>query len=246
MLKRLLIIGAILAGLATLVITQTHIRSKIERIAVQRDQNARAWELETAARLKTQALLAEKEAALAGALKSAAEIGAQRDEAQTSLERERLAGLALRKELQEAQNEKSLLARALDLTKEAPAKLARAEAVNATLTVQNAALAQRVRELEDVVGPYPPPPADLKANVVTVDPKWGFVVLDIGKTQRAKPTWNLLVTRAGTLVGKVEITTVLENRCIANVLPGWSLGQIQEGDQVIPEIRVSHLTGPAR
>jgi hypothetical protein len=34
-------------------------------------------------------------------------------------------------------------------------------------------------------------------------------------------------------VGKVKIVSVEPNRSIANIMPGWKLGEIMEGDQVI-------------
>ena len=44
----------------------------------------------------------------------------------------------------------------------------------------------------------------------------------------------MLVNRNGKLVGKVVVRTVQKDRSIANVLPGWELGEVMEGDQVIP------------
>jgi len=44
----------------------------------------------------------------------------------------------------------------------------------------------------------------------------------------------LLVNRDGRLVAKVKITSVQKNRCVANVMPGWQLGDVIEGDLVIP------------
>jgi len=44
----------------------------------------------------------------------------------------------------------------------------------------------------------------------------------------------LLVSRDGRLVAKVIISDVQKGRCIANVMPGWKLTDVLEGDQVIP------------
>lgn len=75
---------------------------------------------------------------------------------------------------------------------------------------------------------------DLKGNVVVVDPKWDFVVLDIGDEQGVLQDGELLVSRAGKLVAKVIVRTVEKDRCIANIVPGWKLGDVFEGDQVTP------------
>jgi hypothetical protein len=77
-------------------------------------------------------------------------------------------------------------------------------------------------------------PADLKGQVIVVDPKWDFVVLNIGEDQGVLEAGELLVSRDGKLVAKVIIRTVEKNRCIANVMPGWKLGEIFEGDEVTP------------
>jgi len=77
-------------------------------------------------------------------------------------------------------------------------------------------------------------PASLKGTVMAVDPKWNFVVLNVGENQGVLPQGELLVSRDGRLVGKVVISSVQKDRSIANLVPGWQLGDIIEGDQVIP------------
>jgi hypothetical protein len=42
-----------------------------------------------------------------------------------------------------------------------------------------------------------------------------------------------MVSRGGKLIGKVKVATVHAERSIANVMPGWKLGELMEGDQVI-------------
>ena len=71
-----------------------------------------------------------------------------------------------------------------------------------------------------------------KGRILVVDPKWDFVVLDIGGNQELKPNGVLVVSRDGKLIGKVKITTVQQDRSIANVLPGWKLQELLEGDVV--------------
>jgi hypothetical protein len=44
----------------------------------------------------------------------------------------------------------------------------------------------------------------------------------------------LLVNRNGKLVAKVKVRSVQKDRAVANVMPGWQLGEVMEGDQVTP------------
>jgi len=76
--------------------------------------------------------------------------------------------------------------------------------------------------------------ADLKGKVVDVDPKWDFVVLNIGDEQGAIQDGEMLVSRDGKLVAKVIISRVEKDYCIANVVTGWKLGEMIEGDDVSP------------
>jgi cell shape-determining protein MreC len=77
-------------------------------------------------------------------------------------------------------------------------------------------------------------PASLKGKVLVADPKWNFVVLNVGEDQGVLEYGELLVNRDGRLVAKVVVRSVQKDRCIANVMPGWELGEVMEGDLVIP------------
>jgi hypothetical protein len=77
-------------------------------------------------------------------------------------------------------------------------------------------------------------PANLKGSVVAVDPKWEFVVLNVGEDQGVLPDGQLLVSRDSKLVAKVIVRTIYKNSCIANVMPNWKLGEVFEKDVVTP------------
>ena len=77
-------------------------------------------------------------------------------------------------------------------------------------------------------------PEGLKGTVVVSDPKWDFVVLDIGSEQGVLEKGELLVNRDGKLVAKVRVFRVEKDRSIANLVGGWRLGDIVEGDSAIP------------
>ncbi|MGA2683865.1 MAG: hypothetical protein ABSF51_02310 [Verrucomicrobiota bacterium] len=76
--------------------------------------------------------------------------------------------------------------------------------------------------------------ADLKGRIVAVDPKWNFVVLNIGGDQGVLNDGEMLVSRDGKLVAKVIVRSVQKDRSIANIVPGWQLGDVIEGDEVTP------------
>ena len=77
-------------------------------------------------------------------------------------------------------------------------------------------------------------PAALAGKVLVTDPKWQFIVLDAGIHQGVVKHGELLVSRGGKLVGKVIVQRVAKDRSIANVMPGWELTEILEGDEVMP------------
>ncbi len=75
-------------------------------------------------------------------------------------------------------------------------------------------------------------PDGLKGKIVAVDPKYDFVVLNIGANEGVLERGKLLVNRNGKLVGKVQIVSVEPERCIANLIPDFRGGDLMEGDEV--------------
>jgi hypothetical protein len=74
---------------------------------------------------------------------------------------------------------------------------------------------------------------DLRGQVIAVDPKYEFIVLNIGEQDGVLERGEMLVNRSGRLVAKVRILSVEPGRSIANVLPDWKQAEILEGDTVI-------------
>ncbi len=100
------------------------------------------------------------------------------------------------------------------------------------------ALTRKTAELERFTGGEKPIylPAKLLGKIVVSDPKWDFVVINVGEEEGVLPYGELLVSRAGVLVAKVIVRDVQKGRSIANIIPGWKMAdvEIMEGDQVIP------------
>ncbi len=113
------------------------------------------------------------------------------------------------------------------------------DTITATRT-ENNLLGQKIRKLQNELAVYKTPeytvplPSDLKGKVVVTDPKWNFVIVNVGEEQGVLEHGELLINRNGKLVAKVRVRTVQKNQSIANVMPGWQLGDVLEGDVVIP------------
>src|SRR5207248_3910224 len=119
-------------------------------------------------------------------------------------------------------------------------ELKRFQETVATMSTENNLLLQRVRKVENELEVYVHPehpvllPAGLKGTVLVVDPKWNFVVLNVGGDQGVLERGELLVNRNGKLVAKVRVSSVQKGSSVANLVPGWQLGEILEGDVAIP------------
>jgi hypothetical protein len=105
---------------------------------------------------------------------------------------------------------------------------------------ENTLLGKRIKKLDADLAFYRDPfktielPATIKGKVLVCDPKWHFVVINAGEDQGVLEHGELLVNRDGKLVAKVIVSSVQKDRCVANVMTGWQLGEIFEGDLVIP------------
>jgi hypothetical protein len=95
------------------------------------------------------------------------------------------------------------------------------------LNVQLRTFVNQTEEVEAVL------PSGLKGNVLVVDPKWDFVVLNIGEKQNVMPHGVMMVSRDGKLIAKIKVVSVQADRCIANIMPQWKLGDVMEGDLVL-------------
>jgi hypothetical protein len=76
-------------------------------------------------------------------------------------------------------------------------------------------------------------PTGLRGKIIAVDPKYDFVVLNIGEDQGVKERGEMMVDRDGKLLGKVRIKSVSKDRCVANILANWKRGEVMEGDEVL-------------
>jgi prefoldin subunit 5 len=94
------------------------------------------------------------------------------------------------------------------------------------LHAENEQLKERVEELSTT-------PVGLRGHVSVVQGKWGFVVMDLGHSQRVQPNSEFLVYRDSKFVGKVQVVSVAANNCIAQILPDYLKHPPQPGDLVV-------------
>jgi len=110
---------------------------------------------------------------------------------------------------------------------------------NVALSEENRVLARKVDSLDNRIAMYEGRQQkvvlrrDLRGEVVAVDPKYDFVVLNIGESDGVLERGEMLVNRGGKLVAKVRVLSVEPQTSVANVLPDWRQAEIMEGDAVM-------------
>lgn len=251
MLLRICLVLAILAGAGVIAVSHFKVRPHIQSIIDQREQNAKDRDRERGGRLKAEKSLKETEAKLADTERNLEETKGQLTAANsraTMLET-RVTDLSktldqTKQTLTEAQQRLSRF----QLSGLEPEQIITLRDSVKGLTDENAVLREELKvvvkrnmiltnELFALRSPDPdaPPPMTpgLKGKVLVVDPKWDFVVLDIGEEQGVVEKGVLMVSRNSRLVAKVRVTNVQPKRSIANIMPGWKLGEVMEGDIVL-------------
>lgn len=73
----------------------------------------------------------------------------------------------------------------------------------------------------------------LSGKVTAVDPKWDFVIIDMGANHGLLKNGELSISREGKLVARVKVSRVETDYAIANVMPGFKKSEIREGDAVL-------------
>jgi cell shape-determining protein MreC len=250
MLMRISLIIAIVVGLAAAVLSFTHVKTKIDNVVAERNDWHGKFDKTDAELTETKGTLAKTEKELTQTKETLATTQKERDDAvaKSEVESKKSADLAeklnkttterddARAELAAYQNTGYKPEQILALGKQVLDGQKALEASIEEKKILQYAYEKANNELERITGkrPYITMRADLKGSVLVADPKWEFVVLNVGQEDGAKEHGELLVSRDGKLVAKVIIREVQKNRCIANLLPGWKLTDVTEGDVVIP------------
>jgi septal ring factor EnvC (AmiA/AmiB activator) len=250
MLLRLSLVIAILAALAVGVLNFVLVKEKIETVEKHRADEETAKVAAQTELASTKKELDKTSADLKQTKETLATTTEQRDKLQAEVASltKKAADLAekLAKSTQERDDARAELA-AYKATGQTPEqilgfvdKIKKLQETIEVASMENKLLAQKLRRTEvklakiidpDYLVPLPP---ELKGKVIATDPKWDFVVLDVGEDQGVLTDGELLVNRNGKFVARVRVRTVEKGRCVANIMAGTKLGEVLEGDQVLP------------
>lgn len=251
MLLRICLILAILTGVGVIGVSQFMLKPQIEEIITTRDHNKTEWDKSKSELAKTKTTLKNTSEKLAKTESTLEETKTQLTATTAKFEGEQKRANGLQDNLNKSNGElkaakdqlfafestgvkpeeiKGLVASVKSLTVESQA-----------LKVENGVLAKKLNVKEEEIAQLrgeksqdPYLPRDIRGKVVVVDPKWDFLVLDIGAKNSLVQNGVLLVSRNGELVAKVRVMEVQENRSIANIMPGWKIKDVTEGDLVLP------------
>ncbi len=250
MLIRISLIVALVAGLAAVGLNIFEVKPKISNLETTLTTTSNTLVTTTLQLTKTTSDLKKTTAELKQTKTELEATTAAKDKAETELaaQTKRADGLSndLNKTRAERDSAQQQLA-AYKVTDVTPDQILtfnkRFKALQDNLTVsedENQVLARTLKKVKNELARYVSPekhvflPASLTGKILVADPKWNFVVLNVGENQGVLKYGEFLVNRNGRLVAKVMVSSVEKDRCIANVLPGWELGEVMEGDQVIP------------
>lgn len=250
MLIRISLIVAIVAGLAAGVLNFIKVKEKIDIVVAERNDWNQKWVTTDAELNTTQNKLTNTEKELDKTKESLAQSQQERAAALAEADAQNARATKLTEDLGRAIRERDDARADLaayvatgftppqiaELGRQIKAGQEALEAVQTEKEVLQSVYLKTKAKLDWITGEvkYVELPGTLRGKVLVTDPKWEFVVVNVGEAEGAKLNGELLVSRDGKLVGKVIITEVQKNRSIANVIPGWKIGDVIEGDQVIP------------
>jgi hypothetical protein len=249
---RICLILAILAGIGVIVVSQVQLRTQIQTIIQDRNTNKENWDKEKNRANKLNKELGDTKTKLTATEKSLTQTQTELTSTKSSLDDEKKRAKGLQDNLDKTKA--SLLAsdqelsawKALGIPVEGvkgvidSEKTLRSE--SQVLMAENKIMAKKLTDAMQELDGYKrgnpdadlPLAATIRGKVVAVDPKWSFVVLDVGAEQGVKEKGVLLVSRNSKLIAKVKVTSVQGNRSVANIVPGWKIGELLEGDLVVP------------
>lgn len=251
MLLRICLILAILTGVGVIGVSQFMLKPQIEEIISQRETNKKGWDDTKKDLTKTKSTLKTTSEKLAKTEKDLEDNKSQLAATTTKFESEqkRANGLqdSLNKSNAELKNAKDELY-TYSATGVKPEEIKGLISNVKSLTVENQGLKAevdvfskklknaetRINELVGTQQEDPYIPKEVRGKVLVVDPKWDFLVLDVGSRHNVPKNGVLLVSRNGELVAKVRVAEVQDGRSIANIMPGWKIKDVTEGDVVVP------------
>jgi len=249
MLLRIFLIVAILAGIGVIAVSQLKVKPHIQGIIDEREKNLAKWQQEEKNRKQKEKELAATTTKLNQTTKDLEETQTQLAGTKSQYEAEQKRANGLQANLTKTQGDLKTAYQDLEawrllgipvetvrlvIASEKKLRVAN-EALEEEKKVISTELTKAKRTIAELTGPNEDPemPVGLAGKILVVDPKWNFVVLNIGEKQGAVRRGVLLVSRNSKLIGKVRISSLQADRSIANIMPGWKLGEVAEGDSVL-------------
>jgi uncharacterized protein YhaN len=248
MLTRISLIIAILAGLGAGSLTFTKVQDIITSTRTERDDWHKKDTDELAAHTKTKKTLADTKSTLDKTQKTLDTTKGELEAANGKVDELTKNNTDLTAKLEKTTGERDDAQQQLERWRNLPspeeirgviADLDKTRKAKDALVGENKLLVSKVHEWESRWNNFFQNseevllPTGLRGKVVAVDPKFNFVVLNIGEDQGARQRGVLMVDRDGKLLGKVRITSVTKDECVANILSDWKRGNIMEGDEVL-------------
>lgn len=246
---RICLILSIIAAIGALVITQTKVTTKINDLTTDLDTTknnlttSQAAESKAKKESKEARDLAEQLTRDLGETKARVEVAEgkaiQQENRANELAKDLATTTVARNEAQQKLNQYEIVGVPPEQIKKLSDDVKKVSAERDAHIEEGKAFSRTINQLRAEVSRFKGDdvkvklPAGLKGKILAVDPKWDFVVLDIGSNQGVLEYGEMMVNRDGKLVAKVQITSVQANRCIANVLQDWKQVDLQEGDQVL-------------
>jgi hypothetical protein len=251
MLLRICLILAIVTGLGVIGVSQFMLKPQIEEIIKTRDDNKAGWDRTSAELSKTKKTLKDTSEKLAKTETTLEETKGQLVATTGRFEAEQKRANGLQQTLDKTKADLKVASDELAAWAGLGLKVEQVRGViddaknlkiaNEGLQQEGKVLASKLqtaeRKIKDLTSDKetdPPVPQHVRGKVLVVDPKWDFLVLDVGAKNELLERSVLLVSRNGELVAKIRVTNVQDQRSIANIMPGWKIKDVLEGDVVLP------------
>ena len=254
---RICLVLAILTGIGVIVLNMVVLKPQFEGIIQVRNDNKTGWDKAEGEKKKLAKTLKETEVDLKSTKSTLDTTKSDLDTAnakvteQTKLATERAAAIAKLSAQLKATEDELAAWKATGFTVDQIAGLVKQlkdiKLMNDGLGEENKLFKTKMDKLEKEIAVLkgtdvdPRLPSSARGMVLVVDPKWDFLVLDVGSNRGLIDRGVLLISRNGALVAKVRVTNIQPDRCIANIMPGWKLKDVMEGDLVFPYAPASSL-----
>ena len=250
MLLRICLILAILTGVGVIGVSQFMLRPQIETIITDRDHNKTEWDKSKSELTKTKTTLKSTSEKLAKTESTLEETKSSLTATTAKFEGEQKRANGLQEGLNKSNSELKAAKDELfayTATSVKPEEIRGLVSTVKSLTVENQGLVAEVKVFSEKAKGYknqldvllgaanqdPPVPREVRGKVLVVDPKWDFLVLDVGSRNNVPQNGVMLISRNGELVAKVRVMEVQDQRSIANIMPGWKIKDVSEGDVVL-------------